>query len=118
MSQSTGDLLVKSLELMRREGWRVGSVGSLGKPKCAWGAVAYAVGGNFYDEAAKAAMRALSRHTPVDFMGRHRKYLDLDNDPTSAHAIAMCIKYNNSRSSFDEIEEWFEKTAADEGVTQ
>lgn len=124
-----GNVIMAALDAMEDgEKWCTGVFEDPAGRMCATGAVNRALGlsnadggGCHYgDPQWEAAMRALAAHVPTDanpyvisVIGDRRvvsERPDFLNQPTVA-------QYNNSRRSFDDIREWFEKTALDEGVT-
>lgn len=119
-----GDVIATALDILNDgHGWcRHELLDSRGK-RCAIGAVNAALGLyeiDFYPRHSDwaNAMAALRDHVPSDWQSRAWHRVDegeFINDPhRDSYIVAV---YNNSRSNFQEIKTWFEKTALDEGVT-
>ncbi len=104
----TGEIVNQALTVMRERGWCRGMLEDPDGRVCAAGALSAALGYHpisafRYDEGFMDAVAALERHLPEDFV------------PQFVDVGLPMVEYNNSRWDFSEIEEWFEKTAADEG---
>lgn len=109
-----GNVIMSALDAMEGgKKWCVGQFEGKDGAMCATGAVNHALGlsntrgihqGNPRWEAAIATLAA---HIPG---ARLSSSLILGKQCDVAD-------YNNTRQSFDEVREWFEKTALDEGVT-
>lgn len=110
---TTGDILAAGLAELREHGWTQGTLLDSKGQMCARGALFKAVTGNAYgcyrsvDDRAKIdkAEKALEENIPQSFTPPHG--WDAPN----------LVAYNNTRTSFTEIEEWFEKAIANEGVS-
>jgi hypothetical protein len=114
-----GDVVLGALNEFERHGWCRGQLEDNDGKLCAVGAVSKHLTGNAHylcfrrsgvrDFALRNAVwDALRAHIP----GLPPHYLaDYDE------SISRVVWYNNSRTSYEEIREWFAKTAADEGIT-
>lgn len=112
-----GNVIMSALDAMEGgKKWCVGQFEDKDGAMCATGAVNHALGlsntrgihqGNPRWE---AAMTALAAHIPGSRLSARYSSLILSKQCDVAD-------YNNTRRSFDQVREWFEKTALDEGVT-
>lgn len=119
----TGELINKALEGFRTHGWCTKFMKDDQGRMCAVGGVMWAQTGDALwrrdSGAYRMAIHALNRHIPEDFQGKRtiRPLSAGTLDCDFYRVEARVVDYNNSRETFTEIEEWFEKTALNEGIT-
>lgn len=110
--KSVGDIIVGAIKEFDTHGWCTGQVLNRQGQMCAVGGVSKAMTGeaNVFTTGTlgtpkwNAVMAALASHLPQD-------YHPDDGD------VTRVITYNNSRTSYQEVRDWFEKAALNEGVT-
>lgn len=96
----TTKIILDALDILRRDGWCRGRLIDGEGRVCANGALVKALGGKFVAS------------IPLDYdMNKARAAVARLADAASVHFFAVPA-HNNSRESFDEIEEWFLKAAA------
>lgn len=110
-----GDTILAALEGLRKNGWTTGTRHDEGGKMCAIGAFEHLHGeqGHWLADMqadSLAALEVLAAQVSADFVPRP----SLGCEPVCMGIVAQ---YNNSRQSFAEIEEWFEKAALNEGVS-
>jgi hypothetical protein len=114
---SVGTVLAEALELLRTDGWTTYTLRNEHGQMCTRGALNqvclsyYPVlsnGGRWRADVVRwAAEKVLEEHIPADFAG--------DRTERGRHRSRLC-QYNNTRTTFTEIEHWFEKAIADQGA--
>lgn len=123
MTFSVGDTVLKAVEEFDEHGWTTGTNVDFKGRMCAVGAVCKALCGSpmgmgLYKTPGKLdqfreVAEALAAHVPEDFKVRSTR----TRTGYEWRAEQHVVEYNNSRNSYDEIREWFMKTALDEGVS-
>jgi hypothetical protein len=112
---NTGEIITRALEQLRTHGWTRGIRRNSSGQMCALGALdalmmkdhrAYTHLTEDRNLSYDAAVQVLARHIPSDWVCPY----------PNPDAFVMVAAYNNSRKDFSEVEEWFEKAAADERV--
>lgn len=106
---TTGDILMAAIKQFDEKGWCVGELESETGAMCAAGVLSYVLMGRVSWQCWEKpefsdATQALADHLPVDFVAGHP-------------ALYRVVTYNNTRTDYSEIRDWFEKAALDEGVT-
>lgn len=96
--KKTGDVIMEALNYMREHGWCKNILEDDQGRVCALGALNKVM----TDREIYPEFGALSTCLPEDF---------------EPDIITRFVDYNNSRQDFSEIEEWFEKAAANEGYS-
>lgn len=125
---ATGDVLIAAVKQFDEHGWCTGSLKNKAGEMCAVGALMEVIGHPadfrqpvrevyglsflelWEDPLYQNALHALRRHIPGDFSSGPPWMCDDDDG-------CWVVKYNNTRTSYAEIREWFEKAAMDEGVS-
>lgn len=113
---TTGNTILAALNLMRTGRWLKNSLSDSMGGYCAVGAVQRA-GSKIGWLNESYPFPALAAHIPEDFDAVEEFKRTRPGWGLEIGSRQKCVAYNNSRESFDEIVEWFEKTAYDEGVT-
>lgn len=108
--RTTGDILMAAVDQFDQHGWCTDTLKNDDGAMCAAGALSQVLMGKMTWDCwstpeFRAAAVALAAHIPDDFPNIR------DN------AVARVVDYNNSRTDYSEIREWFIKSAMDEGVT-
>ncbi len=112
----TGAVILQALNVLRQDGWCIGARTNASGNHCAIGAFDILFGkslkSNDFDDFEHPAIMRLARMVPKNIAVPD--YVDTPprGYPISLDAVAHRITtYNNSRASFTEIEDWFERAA-------
>lgn len=108
------EIISKGLRVWDTKGWCRGAIDDGAGYHCAMGAINLATWNNaeyvdFYRADYRDAVKLLADHIVPDsaYRNRLRGYVGCGDEE-----VHQVVAYNNSRESFDEIREWFEKTIA------